>query len=138
MIEGKFRYRLIVALRNTTGTVPTSKATAATTIHITTWIWKWRSRMSTMQRSRPRKRAKLEHHGAKEEFPQPTEELQDVFRKYFEAQFKPLDNRIKVQPKKEQVNLASLEDDHDESEWSGFSETEGRFSNGSKWHYIRR
>ncbi len=86
--------------------------------------------MSTVQRSRPRKRARLEYQEGKEDSSQPDEELQDVFRKYFEAQFKPLDARIKAQPKKEQVDPAALKDDHDESEWSGFSESEGRSSNG--------
>lgn len=84
--------------------------------------------MPTKHECRPQKRARLGDQRIEEENSPPEEELQDVFRKYFEAQFKPLQIKKKVLQRKVEVDQATAEDEG--SEWSGFSESEGRSSTG--------
>lgn len=53
------------------------------------------------------------------------EDVQDLFRRHFEAHFKPLPRIMKAAKLVEEV--LTEDDDEEESEWEGISEPEGRF-----------
>ena len=53
-----------------------------------------------------------------------TEDLQDIFRRAFEAKFKPLDVPVTVAADAEEEEISEPEDLSDESDWSGLSDGE--------------